>query len=88
MDHQSRNGAGQGGERPRCGGSPEEAVFRTNLDAFGARAARLCTLLGRGRLTADSCFLALAQLWIQLARSQRALDDQPSAHGGPERPES
>jgi len=52
-----------------------EAVYLANLEAFGARAARLCCLLQRGRLTADSCFLALTQLWIQLARSHRRLDD-------------
>ncbi|MBK7403676.1 MAG: hypothetical protein IPJ41_03325 [Phycisphaerales bacterium] len=61
-------------------GPASESIFRMNLDAFGGRAARLCTLLRLGRLTADSCFLAISQLWIQLARSQRELDEGTRAH--------
>lgn len=57
-----------------------EGVFRANLEAFGERAARLCRLTRCGRLAPDSCFLALAQLWIQLARSHRRLADRPEPH--------
>jgi len=50
-----------------------EGVFRMNLEAFGERADRLCRLTRSGRLSADSCFVALTQLWIQLAHSHRRL---------------
>jgi hypothetical protein len=38
-------------------------------------------LLRRGRITADACFVALTQLWIQLARSHRSLDDRSVDEG-------
>jgi hypothetical protein len=65
---------------------PRDAVYRLNLEAFGGRAARLCVLLQRGRLTADACFLALTQLWIQLAQSHRRLGDPApgSRHATPQ----
>ena len=70
-------------DRDQAGGVPEQnslesdESFRTNLDAFGGRVARLCVLRRRGRLTADACFLAISQLWIQLAKSRRLLEDRP-----------
>ncbi|MCC7389903.1 MAG: hypothetical protein IT431_14175 [Phycisphaerales bacterium] len=59
-----------------------EGVFRANLEAFGDRAAKLCRLARTGRISADSCFVALTQLWIQLARAHRRLADraQPQSH--------
>ena len=59
------------------------SVFRTNLDAFGGRASQLCALLRRGRISADACFLALTQLWIQLARSHRGVHDDPEEEEPP-----
>lgn len=61
--------------------SPETArggPFRTNLEQFGERAARLCQLLRAGRISSESCFRALTQLWVQVARSR------PMAEGAEE----
>lgn len=67
-----------------------EGVFRVNLGAFGGRAARVCILWRRGRLSSEKCFLALAQLWIQLANAQRrrggsmgSRPDEPGSSGDP-----
>lgn len=79
MEPMHDDNAGQEEVRAAGPATPEqrrEAVFRMNLDSFGGRAAQLCTLVRRGRITTDACFLALTQLWIQLARS----------HGARERP--
>jgi hypothetical protein len=64
-----------------------EGVFRVNLGAFGGRAARVCILWRRGRLSSEKCFLALAQLWDQLANAQRrrggAMGSCPKKPGAP-----
>lgn len=54
-------------ERPR---SDRDAHLAT-LESFGARSARLCRLMRKGRLSPERCYLAIAQLWIQLSRSER-----------------
>ncbi len=82
MDTSDQGASGE--QRPTAAESQEgasERVFRTNLEAFGGRAARLCALLRRRRISTDSCFLALTQLWIQLARSHRRLDDPAEGDG-------
>ena len=60
-----------------------DAVFQMNLEVFGERAGRLCDLARAGRLSPDSCFVALTQLWIQLAHAHRALADTLPARGTP-----
>jgi hypothetical protein len=70
-------GAGGGGA---CG--EEDRVFRTNLEAFGSRAAQLCLLFRRRRISADSCFMGLTQLWIQLVRSHRRLGEDEEEDRG------
>lgn len=67
-----------------------EGVFRVNLGAFGGRAARVCILWRRGRLSSEKCFLVLAQLWVQLANAQRrrggamgTRPEEPGARGDP-----
>lgn len=54
-------------------GAPETdkgASFRANVEQFGDRAARLCQMLRAGRISSESCFRALTQLWLQVARSR------------------
>lgn len=68
-------------------GSAERAlaVHRQNLDAFGGRAARLCSLMRHGRLSPERCFVAVSQLWVQVVRSERRTSrgagDGPEAGG-------
>ncbi len=50
--------------------SAQGALFRANLEQFGDRAARLCQMLRAGRISSESCFRALTQLWLQVARSR------------------
>ena len=57
---------GEGGAEERA-----QAIHRQNLDAFGGRAARLCSLMRHGRLTPERCYVAVSQLWIQVVRSER-----------------
>ena len=67
--------AGDEADRREGGPADPAAVFQTNLDHFGERAAKLCALSREGRLSPDSCFVALTQLWIQLAHAHRSLGD-------------
>jgi hypothetical protein len=74
--------APQPGPTPEAPDRGPEGVFRANLEAFGDRAAKLCRLARTGRISPDSCFVALTQLWIQLARAHRRLADraEPQSH--------
>lgn len=57
----------------------ESGGFRSNLERFGERAGRLSGLLKEGRISTESCFRALTQLWLQLARSR---DQEPPGRSG------
>lgn len=59
-----------GAERPGSLEAGNHRAFRLNLEQFGDRAARLCQLLRAGRISSESCFRALTQLWLQVAQSR------------------
>ena len=70
---------------PRQAREPK-ADFADLLESFGGRAARLCDLYASGRMNADRCFVALTQLWLQLAGAHQrstGADDHSDDHAGP-----
>lgn len=60
--------------------APEQENYRHYLENFGDRAARLCRMMRSGRISSESCFRALTQLWLQVARARQHLAECGEEH--------